>query len=144
MAKDIELYFDDILPDRVKFSLREELNISEDIDSEVDKASATFGFYAVMSEKASARLSKLNFAFEKWKNKTQRDTIIQRDNDGLRKLTIKQMEEFLKSIPMYQSYQLRVVEYEEQRNILRSITKAFEFKCNLVQTKAANRRREIN
>ena len=142
MAKNIELIFEKLLPESVKFSLKEELSISENIDNEVDKAAHLFGFYAVLAEKAESRYQRLDFAFGKWVSQTKTNETKRRELSNIKKLTKDQLEDFVKSQPMCQAYKLNLIKCDNDRRILRSIAKAVELRCSLVQTKAANRRRE--
>ena len=50
--KDLILEFKDILPDTILFSLKDQLTISNDIDSEVDRAAPEYGYWAIIAEKA--------------------------------------------------------------------------------------------
>jgi hypothetical protein len=142
MKKDLIVEVERLLPEPVVVNIREELSISEDIDTEVDQAASKFGYYAVLSEKAQTKLDKLKFAFDVWKAKEEERIATEREYEGKKSLTLPQMTAYVKSQEKYKSYQLKLIEYEEQKRILKVIANAFEMKKDLVQTKAANRRNE--
>jgi len=131
-----------LVPRTVVIALEEELSITEDIDSEVDKAAARFGYYAVLAEKAGARFEKLKLSFNFWEadSKCRKDERLAFDTE--KKLTEGQMKSYIMSQPKYKTYQLKMIELREQSNIMKVIARAFEKKSDLVQTKAANRRKE--
>lgn len=142
MNKDIKFEFEGLLPDTIEFSLKEELSISEDIDSEIDRAAHKFGWYAVLAEKADTRYQKLDFAFNKWKSITKTNELKRRELEKNKKLTKEQMDDFIQSRPLFAAYQLKLIKYGDNKRILRSIAKAMDIRCSMVQTKAANRRKE--
>lgn len=142
MAKDLVVEVEKLLPEPVVLSIRDELSISEDIDTEVDRASSNFGYYAVLSEMAQTKFDKLKFAFETWKAKEEERIATEREYEGKKPYTVAQMQSFVRSQEKYKSFQLKLIEYEEQKRILKVIANAFEMKKDLVQTKAANRRNE--
>ena len=106
MAKDIKFEFEDLLPDTISFSLKEELSISEDLDTEVDRAAHTFGWYAVIAEKADTKYQKLEFIFNKWKVETKTNELKRRELSNEKKLTKDQMEDFVQARPYFAALQL--------------------------------------
>ena len=139
--KNLKYEVEGLLPDPVKISLKDELLITEDIDSEVDKAAHKYGFYAVMAEKAESRYQKLKYAYEVWHAKVEKDRLLTAKEEK-EKLTGQQMQSFVKSRPKYHAYQSKLTELDEHRRILKSVAKAFEMKSEMIRTKASNRRAE--
>lgn len=131
-----------LVPKTVIVALQEELTITEDVDSEVDRAAGQFGYYAVLAEKAESRYDRLKLQYELWESDNQ----TAKDEDNVekseKKYTGPQMKAYILSLPKYKSYQMKLIELREQRNILRAVAKAFDKKADLVQTKACNRRSE--
>ena len=142
MAKDIIYEVSGLVPEKVKLSLRAELKISEDIDAEVDTAAITFGYYAILAEKADTRYQKMKFAYDAWQASTEAKVMLQRSTESKKAFTEAQMKAHVRSQPKYVAYQRRLIDFDEHRRILKVIAKAFEMKKDLVQTKAANRRGE--
>ena len=131
-----------LIPDKVVVNLEDELKITEDIDSEVDKAAARFGYYAVLAEKAEARYERLKLSFNFWES----DAKVRKDEELAiskeKKLTESQMKAYVSSQSKFKTYQLKMIELREQKDVMRAIVRAFDKKSDLVQTKAANRRKE--
>ncbi len=140
--KNLQYEVKDLLPKPVQISLKEELMISEDIDSEVDRAAHIYGYYAVLAEKAESRLQKLRYAYDIWRAEIEKNKTQEMRDDGEKPYTVGQMDAFVKAHPKYHSYQAKMTELEEHRRILKVIAKAFELKSEMVRTKAANRRTE--
>lgn len=142
MSRDLLYEITNLLPEKVVVSIKKDLHITEDIDTEVDQAAAQFGYYAVISEKAETRYQKMKFAFEQWRATTESKEILTRAREGKKAPTEAQMKAFVMSQPKYKGFQIRLIQYEEQRRITKVIAKAFELKKDLVQTKSSNRRKE--
>lgn len=142
MSRDILYEIKNLLPEAVVVSIQKDLRISEDIDTEVDRAPAQYGFYAVLSEKAETRYQKMKFGFDQWKAGVESDQIMLRAREGKKAFTEAQMKAFVSSQPKYKAYQIRLIQYDEQRRIVKIIARAFELKLQMIQTKAANRRKE--
>lgn len=140
--KDLTYEIKGLVPDPVVVALKDELTITEDIDGEVDEASARFGYYAVLAEKAEARYEKLKLGFNLWES----DIKVRKDEqsalDKEKKLTEAQMGAHVMSQPKFKAYQLKLIELKEQKNVMKAISKAFDKKSDLIQTKACNRRIE--
>jgi isopenicillin N synthase-like dioxygenase len=131
-----------LLPDPVVVSIKSELKITEDLDHEVDTAARTYGYYAVLAEKAETRHQKMRFAFETWQAEVESREAKARNFESKKAHTEAQMKAHVRSQPKYRSYQLKLIEFDEHRRILKIIAKAFELKKDLVQTKCSNRRGE--
>lgn len=142
MSRDIVYEVSSLLPEPVKISIKKELEISEDIDGEIDKASSTLGFYSVLAEKAETRYQKFKLKFDIWEAEEKRRIDFERNEEGLKKLTISQMDDAVRSQIIYKDLKNKILHLEEQKRILKVIAKAFEIKSELVRTKAANRRKE--
>lgn len=140
--KDMLLSFKGILPDEVVVRLQEELTVTEDIDTEVDRAAHMFGFYAVLSEKAESRYAQLKYKYDSWLSDQKAGMRKTREAKSMRALKESDIMGEIRRLPKYHSYQKVLLEYEREKGILKALAKAFEIKCNLVQTKAANRRSE--
>lgn len=131
-----------LIDEEIVVKLRPLLTISEDLDYEVDRAAAIYGYYAVLSEKADTRYQRVKFNSEKWRAEAEFAESKARQTSGLKAHTEAQMKAFIMSQPKYRSYHSHIIECDEQKRILKIIAKALELKKDLVQTKAANRRKE--
>lgn len=148
MAREIDLEFEGLLkdaisglPETVQVKVWEELRI-KDIDAEVDEAAARFGFWAVLAEKASYRLMRMEFAFDAWKDERTEQKQQELEARGERLFSSARMMRHLKTLASYRSYELQIIEFTYARDLLRSLARAFQMKKDLVQTKAANLRAE--
>lgn len=141
--KDLIYEVEKLLPETVFINIKDELYISEDIDTEVDQASARFGYFAVLSEKSETKYQKLKFAFEAWKGKEEERVAREREYESRKPYTERQMTAYIKSQEKAKSYQLKLIEFDEQRRVMKVIARAFEMKKDLIQSKSANRRNEL-
>jgi len=128
----------------VVVALKKDLTISADLHREVTVTAAHYGYYAVLAEKAYARMKRTKLGFEIWASGAEEE-IVNRSlrETGKRPKAVKDVTRELMKNPKYRAYRLKIEEYEEQANILRAIAKAFEHKKDLVQTSNANRRKEL-
>ena len=140
--RDIVYEIKNLVPESVIISVKDDLTITEDIDTEVDRAASHFGFYAVLAEKAETRYQKMKFAFDQWKAQVESAEIMTRAREGKKPFTEAQMKAHVQSQPKYKAFQIRLIEFDEQRRIVKVVAKAFELKKDLVQTKSSNRRKE--
>lgn len=143
MARDLRYELEGLIPEKVQLRLRKDLKISEDIDTEVDHAAVNFGYFAILSEKADTRYHKVKFSFEAWIAETEAKAFRKRQAAGEKPFTADQMKAHVRSDPKYRGFQMKLIELDEQKRILKVIAKAFELKKDMVQTKASNRRSEI-
>ncbi len=141
--KDIAVEIEGLVPEAVFVKVKNDLIITEDIDTEVDHASANYGYYAVLSEKAETRYQKLKYSFERWKAEHGMAIDAERVREGAKKLTEKQKEETLISHEKFKAYQLKLIKLDDDRRTLKILARAFEKKADLIQTKSSNRRKEI-
>lgn len=141
--RDLSYEIKDLVPTPVTLKLRADLKISEDIDTEVDIAAINYGYYAILAEKADTRYQKIKFAFEAWQAGREAYAQRQRQADSLKPFTEAQMKAHVRSMSKYRGYQIKLLELDEQKRILKVIAKAFEMKKDMVQTKSSNRRTEI-
>jgi hypothetical protein len=133
-----------LLPDPVRIAVHEDLVISEDMDTEVDRAAGYYGFFAVLSEKAESRYERLKAAFELWQSE-QTAMIFQEAKDGdEKKPTEKQVDARVKSHPKWKKFKFKLIELDEHKRVLKVIAKAMDKKADLIQTKSANRRSEVS
>ncbi len=140
--KELKYKVDGLLPESVKISLKDELVISEDIDSEVDKAAHHYGFYAVLAEKAESRHQKLKYSYDIWSAQAEKDKAHSLKELKEKPLTVNAMQSFIRSHPKYHSYHSKLTELDEQRRVLKAVSRAFEMKSEMVRTKSSNRRVE--
>ena len=143
MSRDLKYELTGLVPEKVQLKLRKDLKISEDIDTEVDIAAVNFGYFAILAEKADTRCHKVKFAFEAWQAETEARALRERQAAGQKQYTADQMKAHVRSQPKYRGFQMKMIELDEQKRILKVIAKAFELKKDMVQTKASNRRSEI-
>ena len=137
--KDLIVEIPGLVPDTVKIALREDLTISEDLGREVDQTAAQFGYYAVLAEKAEARFQMTKLAFDLWRAKTE--DVISAEYGPFK--TVKELDRKVMQLAKWRSFKTTLIEFEEHARILKQVAKAFEIKVNLVQTKNANRRKEL-
>ena len=131
-----------LLPAPIVISIKDQLRITEDLDYEVDTAARTFGYYGLLSERAETRYQKMKFAFEHWKAGVESNEDQERISEGRKKMTEAERTAHVRVQTKYKAYQLKMIQFDEDRRVLKIIARAFELKKDLVQTKAANRRRE--
>lgn len=143
MARDLVYEISGLVKESVTIALRKDLMISHDIDSEIDTAAINFGYYAILAEKADTRYQKVKFAYEAWVAGTEASALRLRQAEAKKPYTEAQMKAYVRSQSKYRGYQMKLIELDEQKRILKVISKAFEMKKDLVQTKAANRRGEL-
>lgn len=127
----------------VTIAIKKELMISEDIDGEVDKAAYRFGYYAVLAEKAETRYQKLRFSYDTWKAGVEAEEHKVRMYEKKKTLTESQMKSFVMSQSKYKSFQARLIQYDQDRRLIKVVARAMEHKKDLVQTKSSNRRNEM-
>lgn len=143
MGRDLFIEIKELIPETVSLKLRKDLKISEDIDTEVDIAAVNYGYYAILAEKADTRYQKVKFSFETWQAETEARCGRQRQAENQKKYTEAQMKAHVRSQSKYRGFQIKLIELDEQKRILKIIAKAFEMKKDMVQTKSSNRRQEI-
>ncbi len=140
--RDLIVEIADVVPEKVVVNVKEDLSISNDLDHEVDTAARNFGYYAIIAEKAESRYQKCKAAFERWKAMAETNSAREREEEGLKKMTVAERENFISSQDKFRAFQIKMIQYDEDRRIMKVVSKAFEAKKDLVQTKAANRRSE--
>lgn len=141
--QDLVVQIEGLLPKEIFVKVKDKLMISEDIDTEVDKAAANFGYYGVLAEKADTRHKKLKFAMETWRSEVESRIDLERFKGGEKKFTEKQMQAYIATQDKYKAYQLKMISLDDATRQLKILAKAFEKKAEMVQTKASNRRSEI-
>jgi hypothetical protein len=148
---EIVVEIDGLMPEPIVVDLKKALKISEDIDFEVDHAAYFFGHYAVLAEKADIRYERLKFSFEEWQSNfearlyRERDEEIKsnaNDDKKIKQYTEAQLKAIVRAEPKYSAYRSRLLKLDHDRKILRAIKDALSDKVSLIQTKAANRRKE--
>lgn len=143
MARDLLHEIKGLLPEPVVISVAAQLKISEDLDHEVDTAARTYGYYAILAERAETRYNKVRFSYETWKATVESQEDQERISDGRKKMTEAERTAYIRTQPKYRSYQLKIIQFNEDMRVLKIVAKAFELKKDLVQTKCSNRRGEI-
>ncbi len=133
---------ENVVPEKVVLSIKDELLITEDIDTEIDQAAYRFGYFAVLAEKAKHRAEKFKMALEFMESELIKEISESREAECKKALTVDQMKATVRSQTKYKNLRYQVHIAAEQSDILFQVAKAFERKSNLIQTKAANRRRE--
>lgn len=143
MARDLSYEIKDLVPTTVTVKLATDLRITNDLDTEVDTAAINFGYFAVLAEKADTRYQKVKFAFDAWQAEIEARALRTRQAEGVKAYTEAQMKAHVKSQSKYRGFQLKLIQLDEQKRILKVLAKAFELKKDMVQTKASNRRHEL-
>jgi len=138
--KELVVEIPGLVPDTVSVALKKDLTISEDLEHEVNRTASQFGYYAVLAEKAEARYNSIKLAFEVWRAGAEKEIIAAK---GPFK-TVKELDRIVIQRPKWRKYKALMNEYESYRGILKQIAKAFEAKKDLVQTRAADRRKEVS
>ena len=134
---------DGLTQEPIEISTRDLMYISEDMDSEVDRAACDYGFYAVLSEKAETKHQRLKFKFEQWKARTEHDELSRREAEKEKKLTEASMRSYIMSQPKYRAYQLKIIDYGERARVCKKVVDVLSARKDLLQTKCSNRRKEI-
>ena len=142
MDKDLLYEIKDLLPEPVLFSLKKELTISEDMDEEVNTASAKFGFYAILAEKADARVEKMKISFSIWQAKVKSMRDKESDLAKEKRLSESRLQNYVENQPKNEAYLMKLHQLRTHRRVLKAIANAFKIKSELIQTKCANRRHE--
>ena len=124
----------------VSVALKADLTISDDLEREAKRTPAQFGYYAVLAVKAEAKLNRVDDAFDQWQAETEKRLI---GEHGKPFKTVGDLKRELKLLPKYYSFRQKLEELREHAAILKAVSKAFEHKKDLVQTIAANRRKEL-
>lgn len=138
-AKDLQIAIEGLLPEEIKVSLRSELMVSEDLERDVRRTAAQYGYYAVLAEKAESRCRRAKLAFDMWRSEYEDELCSQ----GTKFARVKDLTRLVMKHPRYKAWMLKLDKYQEDAGLMRAITKAFEHKKDLVQTSAADRRREM-
>lgn len=140
--RDLEFEIKGLLPEDIYFSVKDELKITDDLDREVDEASARYAFYALLAEKAETMYQKLKFRSEGWRAEVESTESSRRFSENLKSATEAQMKAFVCPQPKYRQYQVKLIEYDDKRRVQKILARAFEMKKDLIQTKCSNRRTE--
>jgi len=131
-----------LLPTTVVVNVKKSLAITEDLDTEVDRAASVYGYYAILAEKSETKYQRIKLGIETWEAETKARKDRECATAQEKKLTESQMNAYIKSQVKYKAFRLKMIELQEQKRILKVLAFAFEKKADLVQTKSANRRKE--
>jgi hypothetical protein len=127
-----------LVPETVTVALKEDLTITDDLTVEIDRCAAQFGYYAVLAERANARLQRLKFSYDLWLAEVETELTSER-----KFRLVKDLERKVMLLPKAKLYRIKLLKFEEEARILKQVAKAFEIKKDLIQTKSSNRRSEI-
>lgn len=131
------------LPERVALNIKSSLTISEDLNREVDEAAATAAYWAVMAGRADAKLARLQFAFDMWRAEIEKELFQEREVAGLKPFTQGQLETHIKTHIEFRKLMVKILKLKQDVGDLKSLARAFEYKKDMIQTKSANLRREM-
>ena len=137
-SRDLQIAIEGLLPEEIRIKLKDELTVSEDLEREVRRTAAQYGYYAVLAEKAESRHRRGKLGFDMWRSDYEDE--LSRETKFAR---VKDLTRQVMKHPKYKAWVLRLDKYEEDARIIRAIAKAFEHKKDLVQTSAADRRKEM-
>jgi hypothetical protein len=146
--KNLVVEIEGLLPDNVEINLEKSLKITNDLDYEVDHAAYTFGYVAVLSEKAEDRYERLKFSFENWQAELearlfkQREEEIKQSESKLKPYTENQMKALVRAEPKYKLYKQKLLKLDHDRKVLKVFADSLAKKKDLIQTKCSNRRNE--
>jgi hypothetical protein len=129
----------DLTPDPITISISEDLRISENLELEIARCAAQFGYYSIVAEKANTRLRKLKISYALWHAHALK---YEKEENGIK--TIAEAERVVMFSAKWKAYQMKLIKFEEEAKSLRHIARSFELKKDLIQTTASNRRSEIN
>lgn len=135
--KELTVAIEDLLPEPVKVALQSELSISNDLEREVRRSSAQYGYYAVLAVKAESKLRRGKLSFDMWQSQIEEE--LGQDKTFKR---VKDLTRLVMRHPSYKAWKLKLDKYEEDMDLLKAIAKSFEHKISLVQTSCADRRKE--
>jgi len=140
---EIVIEIDGVVPETVRCALKHDLTIGADLAREAERAASMYGYYAVLSEKATARLRRTELSFKMWR--VHEEDAIEDELKALgRRVTVKLVDRWLMKKEKYRGYELLMIRLKCESGILYAIARAFEHKKDLIQTLNANRRREIS
>lgn len=140
---EIVVEIDGVVPETVKIALKHDLTIGADLAREAERAASMYGYYAVLSEKAKARLGRTELSFRMWRCREE-DAIEEEIKTLGRRATKTLVDRWLMKRDKYRGYELLIIKLKSEAGILAAIARAFEHKKDLIQTLNANRRREIS
>lgn len=138
MTPEIIIEIPGLVPETVTVALKEDLTITDDLTVEIDRCAAQFGYYAVLAERANARLQRLKFSYDLWLAEVETELTSER-----KFRLVKDLEREVMLLPKAKLYRIKLLKFEEEARILKQVAKAFEIKKDLIQTKSSNRRSEI-
>ena len=101
--RDLTIEIDGLLPEPVKFALREELEISSDIERDIRRLPALFGYFAILSEKAESRCRRAKLAFDMWRNDYEDELCT-----GTKFSRVKDMTRLVMKHPKYKAWVLKM------------------------------------
>ena len=113
--------------------------ISEDIGYELDHAAREYGFYAVMSEVVEDKYRAYKFKFDTWRA----EILLMETNKTGKKMTEGEKELFVINAPKYAEFQAVGNRIKRDFEVLKAYASALQIKASLVQSKSANRRKEL-
>ncbi len=113
--------------------------ISEDINYEVDHAAHFFGFYACMAEIVEDKYRAYKFKFDTWRA----SLLAEEMSRSGKKMTEGEKELFIFNTPKYSEFQIVGNRIKRDFEILKAYASALEIKASMVQSKSANRRKEL-
>jgi hypothetical protein len=129
-----------LVPESVTIALKADLTIGEDLEGELNTVAALYGYYAVMAERAFTRLRRAETHFEMWEAQQVMHFMRSKEKPDPKWM----IDADVKTLPKWHSYRDRICKYEGEAKILRAVASAFENKIKCVQTKNANRRKELS
>jgi len=118
------------------------LDISEDIDSEVDTAARFFAQFSIAAEKARYRCVRMKLAFENFCSDLKKELQKEREDGGLKVHSEAKLETEIRADIKYRAYKQKVAKFEHEAELLAGVKEAYRMRGTLIQTKAANRRNE--
>ena len=130
------------LPQEVRVNIHEDLIITDNIDGEIEEAPASYAYYAVIHEKAKLRRTLLEIQFKDWEKETERQIAQEISDSGSKALTGPQMDAQVTKDPNHRRYKETIAKRKYEENVFGIIADAFEKRISLIQTKAANLRKE--
>lgn len=131
-----------VIPEKVIVKVRDQLRIKKDLETELDHAAEQFGFYGSLAEKAETKCNRIELAYRLWRAEKEKTILEEHKLEGVKPPTRDQMVTIVRGSPQYKTFKLKVIKYDEDKRILKVLSKAFEKKVETIRTKCSNKRKE--
>jgi len=123
-----------------KTDVKNDLAIGEDISDEMNKVAAQMGFYGSLYASASAKVEEMQVAYRKWRAE-QTGAILKKIDPKLPEWKVSMLIEQTGEFAVKHN---AISDAERRRDVLRAVYEAFRVKANMLQSKGAMLRAELD